>query len=74
MNEAIKHNFGTLLTAVRNGDACLVECKDVKTGEIVVAVCAIYQAENGDYNMVPLAKMFNGNPYEELIPPHPDDQ
>jgi len=73
MNEAIKQNFGALLTAVRNGDACLVECTDAKTGEIVVAVCAVEEHED-EYRIIPLAKMFNGDPYEELIPPYSDEQ
>ena len=29
----------------------------------------VYQDEQGQYNMVPFAKMFNADPYEELDPP-----
>jgi hypothetical protein len=50
-----------------------VECTDAKTGEIVVAVCAVEEYED-EYRIIPLAKMFNGDPYEELIPPYSDEQ
>lgn len=61
-------NFDTLRKAFRNGDVCLMECTDSTTGKPVVAICAVERIE-GDYAMKPLAKMFDGNPYEELNPP-----
>jgi hypothetical protein len=45
-----------------------MECNDAKTGQPVVVVCAV-QTEGGSFEMIPIAKMFDGNPYEELIPP-----
>ena len=63
-----KHNFNTLRAAILNDDAALIRCKD-NEGEDVIVVAAVFQDDNGQYNMVPLAKMFDGNPYEELEPP-----
>lgn len=63
-----KANFETLLKAARNSDLALVECKDVVTGKPVITICAI-GFDNGEYVMSPLAKMFDGSPYEELVPP-----
>ena len=57
-------NFETLLKAARNKDLFLLECTDAKTGVSVITICAMSQD-----GAVPLAKMFDGNPYEELIPP-----
>ena len=57
-------NFETLLKAARNKDLFLLECSDAKTGALVITICAMSQT-----GAVPLAKMFDGNPYEELIPP-----
>jgi hypothetical protein len=38
------------------------------TGQPVYALCAVnYDGEMVD--LVPLARMFDGNPYEELVPP-----
>lgn len=62
-------NFNTLLRAAKNGDLALVECTDAKTGKKVVAICAIAAAPNRQVEISPLAKMFDGNPFEELIPP-----
>ena len=64
-----KAYFETLLRADKNGEVCVMECTDAKTGETVIAVCAVGRDANGDFQMTPLAKMFNGNPYEELLPP-----
>lgn len=66
-------NFKTLELAFRNRDLALLECKDAKTGETVIAVCAMRQVE-GEHLVIPLAKLFNGNPYEELVPPWPNGE
>jgi hypothetical protein len=64
-----KANFRTLLQAIENNDVCLMKCRDVTTGQKVVVICAVNHHENGDVSMAPIAKMFDGNPYEELLPP-----
>ena len=70
ISKSYKDNFATLIKAVNNGDIVLMECNDAETGEPVITVAAIYlDKEKGEYCTVPLAKMFDGNPYEELIPP-----
>ena len=63
-------NFDTLQRACRNGDVVLLECTDAKTGEPAYAVCAVNR-DAGEFHFVPIAKMFNGNPYKELVPPDP---
>ena len=60
-------NFKTMLTAAKHGDLCLVECTDLN-GNPVYTICAVHTA-NGEFNMTPFAKLFDGNPYEELLPP-----
>lgn len=66
--EGYKANFKTLVAAIKNNDVCIVECKDATTGHPVIAVCAVTRTED-EYEMMPLAKLFDGNPYNELIPP-----
>jgi hypothetical protein len=66
-------NFDTLKLASDNGDLVLLDCQDKKTGEKKAVVCAVYKDDAGEFNFVPLAKMFDGNPYEELNPPNPDE-
>lgn len=63
-----KANFETLQRAIKDGAALLMECYDATTGKPVIAICAA-NFDGKEYQMVPLAKMFDGNPYEELIPP-----
>ncbi|HQA79243.1 MAG TPA: DUF6117 family protein [Methanoregulaceae archaeon] len=65
-----KTNFETLKRAVKNNDACIVECRDKETGKPVIALCAVsIDPKTREHILAPLAKLFDGNPYEELIPP-----
>lgn len=69
ITEGYKGNFETLKRAVKDGNIALMECTDSKTGQPVYTVCAV-QRTSGSFEMVPLAKLFDGNPYEELTPPN----
>lgn len=63
-------NFKTLSKAFANKDAGLVECTDAATGKPVMVICAFtHDSATGEVTTVPLAKLFDGNPYEELVPP-----
>lgn len=66
--QGYKDNFSTLMRAVKNNDVVLMECTDASTGQSVMTVCAVFQ-QGEEYVTVPLAKLFDGNPYEELKPP-----
>jgi len=63
-----KTNYETLLRAAKAGDLALVECTSIETGEPVFVICSVHVSD-GEYVMTPLAKMFDGNPYEEVAPP-----
>lgn len=62
-----RKNFDTLKRAFGNGDVALMECTDAKTGEYVAVVCAVTRTDE-EVVMAPLAKLFGGNSYEEVIP------
>lgn len=67
-------NFATLVKAIKADEVVLAECHDAKTGKAVAVICAVNQdavhPETGaEVEFVPLAKMFAGDPYSELIPP-----
>lgn len=62
-------NFDTLLRAVRAGDAALVSCSTLGGGEQVSVICAVQPTAGGEIELVPLAQLFRGNPYELLQPP-----
>jgi hypothetical protein len=60
--------FSKMCEAFELGQICMVECREAETGENVAVVCAIIM-ENGTETYVPLARMFNQDPFEELLPP-----
>jgi hypothetical protein len=71
LSGSVKANFKTLQTASKAGRLALLDWQDAKTGEAVPVIVAL-NADGREYEFVPLAKMFVGNPYEELKPPNPD--
>jgi hypothetical protein len=73
INKVHTANFQTLIRAVINGDVVLMECTDAATGDPVVAICAV-ERDGDTFELKPLAKLFNGNPYEELIPPAMEEE
>ncbi len=61
-------NFDTLIESARAGEVLLLDCQDKATGKPVRVICAVNKV--GDtYDLVPLAKLFDGNPYSEVNPP-----
>lgn len=63
-----KANFKTLEKAFKADQVCMMDCIEKATGEHVAVICAV-NIVDGQYEMVPMARFFNGNPYEEFIPP-----
>jgi hypothetical protein len=66
-----KPNFETLQEAFANGDVALMECQVKATGQPMAVIVAVNR-DGEDFSFVPVAMMFNGNPYELLNPPNPD--
>lgn len=69
---AHKKNFETLTRAFREGQVCLLDCVEKSTGEHVAVICATQWNEEGEVDLMPFARFFNGNPYDMLEPPDPD--
>ena len=65
-----KANFETMLQAAKNGDLALMDCTDKITGKQVATVVAVQRETDGSFLFVPVAKLFDGNPYEEIDPPN----
>lgn len=68
ITEGYKANFNALQRAMQDGNVALMECVDAKTGQPVITICAVGR-ENGEYVFLPLAKMFDGDAFSELLPP-----
>jgi hypothetical protein len=70
-----KANFETLTKAFDNNNVCLMECIDKVTKKPVQVICMVNVIKDpnmivkDEYEFVPVAKMFSGNPYEEVSPP-----
>lgn len=69
-----KTNFDTLCGAIKNEDVCIAACTDKATGKEVAVICAVMRKVGGDYVLIPMAKMFDGNPYEEVNPPGKEEE
>ena len=72
INDYHKTNYDVLRRAVSNGDTALIECTDNKTGEVLIVLCAVTDRDE-KVDLVPLARMFMGNPFEEVTPNFPTD-
>jgi hypothetical protein len=66
--EGCKQNFWQLRRAFTNGEVALLEVTEKATGNPAVVIVAV-NFDGKMYDFVPMARMFDGNPYEELDPP-----
>jgi hypothetical protein len=69
LTDSNKSNFETLRQAIKNGDAALMECQLVSTGEPVAVICAVNREVDQSLTFVPIAQLFASNPYSLLNPP-----
>jgi len=66
-----KVNLETIIRAAKAGRLAIVDCQDKATRKAVTILCAIGQ-DRDVCVIVPFAKLFDSNPYEELYPPNLD--
>jgi len=66
LREGDKHNFQTLLRAAGNRDIILIESRRKSDGRYVALLAATYQepGPGGQFVIVPLGEMVDGDPYE----------
>ena len=60
--------FNILLNAAQNQALCITECQNRKTGKTEYVLCAHHNSQNS-HAFTPLAKLFRGNPMNEITPP-----
>jgi hypothetical protein len=68
LRDGDKMNFATLLKVFANGDACIIEAETLG-GNTVAVICAATKAEDGSVILQPFARMFEGDPLEEVVMP-----
>ncbi len=66
-------NFDTLRQAALNNDLALMDCRHRDTGEPIAVLCAANRLLRGEIGFVPLAMLFNDNPFDFLVPPTESD-
>lgn len=64
-------NFETMKRAGAAGNLALMECVDKATGNYVATICMVHM-DGDEFVFTPVAKLFDGNPYDELIPASPN--
>lgn len=69
-------NFDTLLRAAKEGRLALLDVQEKATGKARRAIVAMSDSteERSGFDIVPLALMFDSNPYDLLNPPNPDGE
>jgi hypothetical protein len=73
--EGYRANFETLLKVAKNEDLALVECTNKTTGKPAYVIAAVNGVgPDNKMELVPLAQLFDGSPYEMLIPPTTPDK
>ena len=60
--------FAMLLDAAEEHSLCITECFNIASGKKEYVLCA-HHMENGTEDYIPLAKLFKGNPLNEITPP-----
>jgi hypothetical protein len=65
-------NFDALCVAAMSGRLGMGVCKDAKTGEKFCTLCVLIESKEGERDgvqIVPLARMIDGNPFDACAPP-----
>lgn len=75
LSERDRQTFGQIVRALANDALVMMACIDKRTGEPVTCLCAaiaktgIVPRTPADVQFVPLARLFQGNPADELVIP-----
>lgn len=72
LNKGDITNFRNMVKAAKADRLALLECAEVGTGKPVATIVFVNRERSGDFEFVPVARMFDGNPFEQLIPPDPN--
>ncbi len=67
-SKKVKLTLGTIVEAGRENRLCIAACEDRKTGKPAYVLCETY-VEHGAVQYNPVARLFTGNPHNEVTPP-----
>lgn len=60
--------FMNIIDAAEHKQLCITECFNIKTGRPEYVLCT-HELNQGTTLYVPMAKLFKGNPNNEITPP-----
>jgi hypothetical protein len=72
--EKHKEAMISLRDAFAEGRVSLVEAKSASTGEPVYVICRVFSPDGKYLSFVPMARLFNGDPVEEVLPPETEEK
>jgi hypothetical protein len=61
--------LGLIIEAAKADQLGLIETTNKTTGERVAVLCTVQLPSAGEFLAVPVAKLFDGSPHDELNPP-----
>lgn len=64
-----KANFKAIQDVFTNGDERLIECETAEGNYVAVICAAMTVLDDGREVLMPIARMFQGNPYDEVVFP-----
>jgi hypothetical protein len=67
-----KKNMDNFGKAIKNGQIALVECLEIVSSKRVPLVCAVNR-KGEDFSLIPFARLLEGDPYLEFLPPDPNN-
>ena len=68
LRDGDKKNFETLQKVFEDGNQAIIECETID-GKYVAVICAITKQEDGSVIVQPFARMFLGDPSDEIVEP-----
>ena len=76
MREEFKTIFETLIEQCKAGTLILQPMRHRRNQEVIPVVCSVTKdQQTSEIELIPLAKLFTENPYDELVSPfEPPDQ
>lgn len=69
LTEEQTKKFEALQSCFQSSEVCLVECKEVRTGETCAVICLTWTGPSGGVCLKPIARLIDGDGTKEYQPP-----
>jgi hypothetical protein len=72
MADLYRENFAALCKSIRDGNATMLECRNIESGALMVAICSTKQLAEGQMEFIPLARLVDHAYGSLILPSFPD--